>query len=126
MYINLETQDSTSIYGERINVDISKIEFDTFLEIPNGKLGISNTNSSKKNVDTIAPIIVKFDKSKKVIWAEKLNSKEMGITFYELSNIELIKDNGNKIRFFNPSYSEPGVIYLTESFDIDYFYLYAF
>lgn len=76
MYLNIETHDSTSIYGVRINVDISKIEFDTFLEIPNGKLGISNTNSSKKNVDTIAPILVKFDKNEKVIWAVILQSNK--------------------------------------------------
>jgi len=106
------------IYGQKINLDVNKIKIDTLLKIPDGQFGLVN---GKFGIDTIPPILIKFDKNKKISWAVKLDSEESGIPYYEMLNVKLVDDkNGKKITFFNLSFGEPGVIYLTERFEFDY------
>ena len=119
--------DTGPVYGQKINVEISKLKIDKYLTIPNGEFGISNTNNPKITTDTVPPILVKLDNKQNLIWAIKLDSKRCGIPLYEMENIELLEDkNGKRITFFNSSYSEPGTIYLTDEFELNYLCLKAF
>lgn len=119
--------DTGPVYGQKINIEISKINIDKYLKIPNGQLGISNTNNLKITTDTIPPILVKLDNKQNLIWAVNLDSKRYGIPLYEMENIELLEDkNGKRITFFNSSYSEPGTIYLSDEFEFNYLCLKAF
>jgi hypothetical protein len=115
------------VYGQKINIEINKINIDKYLTIPSGQFGISNTNNRKLSTDTVPPILVKLDNKRNLIWALKLDSKNSGILLYKMDNIELLDDKyGKRITFFNSSYSEPGTIYLTDKFEFDYLCLKAF
>ena len=106
------------IYGQKINLDANKIKIDTLLKFRDGQFGLVN---GKFGIDTVPPILIKFDKNRKLVWALKLDSKQSGIPYYEMLDIELIEDkDGKRIKFFNLSFGEPGLIYLTEKFEFDY------
>jgi hypothetical protein len=115
------------VYGEKVIVQLDSLKIDNYLIIPDGELGISNTTNFISSIDTIPPILVKFDKKHNLVWAVKLNSKKSGIPLYDVDNIKLVADeNGKRITFFNLSHSEPGTIYLTDKFEFDYLCLKAF
>ena len=115
------------VYVKKVSVKLNSLKVDKYLTIPDGQLGISNTNDGKSSRDTIPPILIRFDKKKKLVWAIKLDSKNSGIPLYKMENIQLVNDeNGRRITFFNLSHSEPGVIYLTDKFEFDYLCLKAF
>ncbi|WP_210462941.1 hypothetical protein [Rufibacter roseolus] len=117
------------IQGQKVKIKLSTIKINTYLEIPDGQLAISNTNASSKVKDTSPPILIKLDKNQKVVWAIKLDSEEAksGIPLYSMTDIKLLDDKeGKRISFFNLSYMEPGKIYLKDNYDFDYMCLSPF
>jgi hypothetical protein len=119
--------DAGPVFGYKINTKLNKIKIDELIPFPNGQFGISNTIIRKTLIDTIPPILLKLDKKSNLIWAIKLDTEECGIPLYEMSNIKLVDDKyGKSITFFNLSYSEPGIIYLTDEFEFDYLCLKPF
>ena len=89
------------IYGQKMNLDVNTIQIDTLLKIPDGQFGLVN---GKVGIDTISPILIKFDKNKNLSWAVKLDSEESGIPYYEMLDVKLIDDKDEKkITFFNLS-----------------------
>ena len=104
------------IYGNSITVDIDKVELEQQIEIPGGVFGLANLS------DSLAPKLLKFDKSNHVIWAVEFREDSLvGFPYQELSEMELIKDEyGIRLSFFNKSYGEPGKIYLTDDYEVEY------
>ncbi len=105
-------------YGVNVDLNLKTQKVDSYLDIPNGKIGFI---SVEDNADTLAPIIFKVDKNFKLKWALRLVPDSCGIPLNEMSGMRLSSENGrHTIHFFNQTYSEPGTIYLTEDFDFEY------
>lgn len=103
-------------YGEKIDLNLSKQRVDEYLECPNGKIGFIHTK------DAALPIMFKIGPDSKVKWAYRFDGDACcGIPMLKIGGMELETRKGeHSIRFFNESYSEPGVFYLTKDFDFDF------
>ncbi len=114
--------DAGPYYGKKINIDFKTFKYDEFIEVPNGKIFVSNEH------DAMPLILLKTDKANNVIWAyEFVMEKEELIPFSSISNLQLVEGKKYKsINFFNNSYSEPGSIYLTDDYDFKYICLSPF
>lgn len=110
------------IYGDTIDVDTKLIDIEQFIDIPNGKFGLMNL------MDSLTPKLIKFDSKGNILWAVEFGKDTLiGIPHQNLSEMELIKDKyGLRLTFFNHSYSEPGRIYLTEDYEIEFMCLNPF
>jgi hypothetical protein len=104
------------IYGEPITINMEDLELDQQIVIPKGMLGLMNLS------DSLSPKLMKFDVHGKLIWAvEFREDSNVDIPHNRLSEMELINDKyGIRLEFFNYSYSEPGRIYLTEDYEVEY------
>jgi hypothetical protein len=104
------------IYGEPITIKGKDLKLEQQIEIPNGMLGLMNLS------DSLPPKLIKFDANGKLIWAVEFREDlNVGIPYYSLSEMQLVKDKyGIRLEFFNYSYSEPGRIYLTEDYEVEY------
>jgi hypothetical protein len=104
------------IYGDSINVNLDRTGFEQQLDIPNGKFGLLNLS------DSLPPKLIKLDKENNLIWAVEFREDSLvGLPHQRLSEMQLIKDeHGIRLSFFNNSYGEPGRIYLTEDYELEY------
>jgi hypothetical protein len=104
------------IYGKPISINMEDLKLDQKIVIPNGMLGLMNLS------DSLSPKLIKFDVHGKLIWAVEFREElNVDIPHNNLSKMELINDKyGIRLEFFNNSYGEPGVIYLTEDYEIEY------
>jgi len=103
-------------YGEKTTVNLNKVRVDKYLDCANGKIGFMHTQ------DKAHPVMFKIGLDSKIKWAYKFDADACcGIPMLKISGMELETRKGeNSIRFFNESYSEPGVFYLTKDFDFDF------
>lgn len=104
------------IYGEPITIKGKDLKLEQQIEIPNGMLGLMNLS------DSLPPKLIKFDANGKLIWAVEFREDlNVDIPYNSLSEMQLVKDKyGIRLEFFNYSYSEPGRIYLTEDYEVEY------
>jgi hypothetical protein len=104
------------IYGDSINLDITNLVLEQEIEISEGKFGLMNLS------DSLAPKLIKFDKSDNVIWMIEFPEDSLiGVPHQRLSEMELIEEEHEiRLSFFNESYSEPGNIYLTKNYELKY------
>ncbi len=102
--------------GEKIDFKPVKNGEYVYLNCPNGKIGFK---PGKKNAP---PVLFKIGTDAHIQWAYKFDTEECcGIPMLEISGMELRHQDGeNSIYFFNLTYSEPGVFYLTKDFDFDF------
>lgn len=108
------------IYGQSIQISLDTMHFDEYLDIPGGQFALSNTIPAAGGIDTIPPILVKFDKQHRVVWALRLDAKESGIPLYEMGGMSFYEDDDKRIYFFNKSYSEPGSLFLDNEYNLRY------
>jgi hypothetical protein len=104
------------VYGEPINVKKVNLQLDTLILIPSGKFGFSNLT------DSLPPKLIKFDTNDNIVWAVEFKEDSLiSINHQQLSAI-VLRDgaNGKMLSFFNESYGEPGNIYLTDDFELEY------
>ena len=103
-------------YGEKTTINLDKMRMDEYLDCPNGKIGFMHTK------DKAHPVMFKIGLDSKIKWAYMFDADACcGIPMLKISGMELETRKGeNSIRFFNDSYSEPGVFYLTKDFDFDF------
>lgn len=104
------------IYGTPITISRADLKLEQRIKTPNGVLGLMNLS------DSLPPKLIKFDAHGKVIWAvEFRKDSTIDIPHQSLSEMKLVKDKyGIKLEFFNYSYSEPGRIYLSKNYDLQY------
>jgi len=119
-------KNSNEIYCKEIKTSLDSVKIDTYLTIPNGKLAICYTTTDSITIDSFPPILIKLNKDNSIVWAVSLDTKSTNceIPLFKMDNIRLVKEDRYwMITFFNVTYQEPGIIYLTENFDFDYMYL---
>ena len=104
------------IYSDPITIDKDNLELEQQIEIPEGKFGLLNLS------DSLSPKLIKFDRSNNVVWAVEFREDSLvGLPYQRLSEMELINDEyGIRLSFFNNSYGEPGKIYLTDDYEVEY------
>ena len=104
------------IYGDSITIDKENLRFEQRIAIPTGEFGLMNLS------DTLSPKLIKIDKKGNVIWAVEFKEDSLiTIPHQQLSEMQLINDeHGIRLSFFNNSYGEPGRIYLSEDYELEY------
>lgn len=104
------------VYGTPIRIKRADLKLEQRIKIPNGALGLMNIS------DSLPPKLIKFDAHGKVIWAVEFREEpDVDIPHQKLSKMNLVNDkNGITLEFFNYSYSEPGRIYLTKNYELEY------
>lgn len=104
------------IYGESIRINAKDLKLEQQIKIPNGKFGLMNLS------DSLPPKLIRFDANGKIMWAVEFKEDlNVDIPYRSLSEMQLVKDQyGIRLEFFNYSYSEPGRIYLTEDYEVEY------
>lgn len=104
------------IYGEPITINVKDLKLEQQIKIPNGKFGLMNLS------DSLPPKLIRFDANGKIMWAVEFKEDlNVDIPYRSLSEMQLVKDKyGIRLEFFNYSYSEPGRIYLTEDYEVEY------
>ena len=102
--------------GEKVDFSPPKKGEYEYLNCPNGKIGF------KQGQKNTFPVLFKIGTDAQIQWAYKFDTEECcGIPMMKISGLELRYEYGvNAIHFFNDSYSEPGVFYLTKDFDFDF------
>ena len=104
------------IYGDSVTVQSENLEIDQLIEIPSGKFGLMNLS------DSLSPKLIKFDKRDNIIWAVEFGEDSLvGLPHQRLSEMKLVNDEyGIRLSFFNYSYGEPGRIYLTDDYELEF------
>lgn len=104
------------VYGTPIRIKRADLKLEQRIKIPNGALGLMNIS------DSLPPKLIKFDAHGKVIWAVEFREEpDVDIPHQKLSKMNLVNDkHGITLEFFNYSYSEPGRIYLTKNYELEY------
>lgn len=103
-------------YGRKIELKLNKREVAEIINCPNGKIGFIPAEGKS------LPILFKTDLHSNIAWAYLFDTDSCcGIPMLKISGMALQNQGGeNSIRFFNNSYSEPGVFILTKDFDFDF------
>ena len=102
------------VYGQMITVDEKQLDLEQKIALPNGSFGLLNLS------DTLSPKLIKMDHNNQIVWAVEFKD-EVGIPYEKLSNMSLDDDEyGIRLSFFNHSYGEPGAIYLTDDYELEY------
>lgn len=104
------------IYGDPIIVNVDSLSLEQEINIPNGKFGLISLS------DSLPPKLIKYDLEDSLIWAVEFREDTLiGIPHQRLSEMTLREtEQGYILSFFNVSNSEPGNIYLTENFELEY------
>ncbi len=109
------------VYGDTIAIHDKNLNLEQQIQIPNGKFGFMNLS------DSLSPKLIKFDKDDNIIWAIEFKQDSMVLPYQELSKMRLVKDGyGIRLSFSNYSHGEPGVIYLTDEYNVEYMCLSMF
>ncbi|HLP95466.1 MAG TPA: hypothetical protein VK168_15590 [Saprospiraceae bacterium] len=86
-----------------------------FADCPNGRIGFIEGRGEH------LPVLFKKDANGNLFWAYQFDTESScGIPLMAISGLELQQLNGAPVlRFFNKTYSEPGIIYLTSDYNFD-------
>ena len=106
-------------YGKNIHVNTDTINFSDSILTSTGIIGITAVSKSSTDLN---PVVVSIDKDRNLLWAVELDcDSSCEIPVDKICCLSSIKDGPEKsIRFFNESYSEPGLIYLTDDLQFSY------
>lgn len=91
-------------YGVEVKVGTDSIRIDEFVEIPDGRLAISNKTPQHSKNKGLPPIFMRLDKNNEVVWAISLGleQKDVGIPLLEMRGLSLKNDkDGYRIELFN-------------------------
>ncbi|MBL7806358.1 MAG: hypothetical protein JNN28_00990 [Saprospiraceae bacterium] len=86
-----------------------------FADCPNGRIGFIEGKGKG------LPVLFKKDLKGTVLWAYQFDTESScGIPLMTIDTLALQRINGEPVlRFFNRTYSEPGIIYLTSDYNFD-------
>lgn len=101
--------------GEKVVLNDKKGRKKHLADCPNGQIGFIEGKGKD------LPVLFKKDLKGIVLWAYQFDTESScGIPLMTIDTLEFQRINGEPVlRFFNKTYSEPGIIYLTSDYNFD-------